>query len=219
MTSQYRLSFRSFMILMALVYLFAFIGAQVAKGQTQQTLTLTGPPNARPGTTIVLNMSLAGSASTPPAGIQWTMTNPPGWVLTPSTGPASTSAGKTLTCGPTYICLVTGLNANTISPGVLGSYSAVIPTSAPPGGISLPLSGVLAGNAIGDPMTLLVGPTYSVTILAKSDLDGDGKTGNLDVQSMLDQAKGTASCANDQNGDGVCNLYDVLIVTNIALGQ
>ena len=61
--------------------------------------------------------------------------------------------------------------------------------------------------------------TYTMTVPAFSvcDIKRDGTTNVADVQSIINEALGVASAANDLNGDGLVNVADVQIVINAAL--
>ena len=79
------------------------------------------------------------------------------------------------------------------------------------------LLGLVAGDRNGSAMAVSAGPTYSLTILAKADLNGDGAVNSADVSLMANQVTG-GTCSDDQNGDGKCDLLDVLVVVLRALG-
>lgn len=182
----------------------------------QSTVSLSGPPTARPGTTVTL--SLAGAASiTPAAALQWTLTLPSGYSGIPTAGAAATTAGKSLYCG-TAACLVTSTtNVTPLGPGVLATYSVQIPATAAAGPIAFPLAGMAAADATGSALVVTAGVPYSLTILAKSDINGDGKTDTADVTAMISQVTGGA-CTNDQNGDGKCDVVDAVLVLLQAIG-
>ena len=87
----------------------AILSAALAYGQT---LTLTGPATARPGTVIAVNVALAS----PPASLaalQWLVTLPAGYTATAVAGAASVTAAKTLYCNlASTTCLTVGINNN-----------------------------------------------------------------------------------------------------------
>lgn len=188
----------------------------------QLSLSLTGPATARQGSPVNLSLSLAGSTSTQPAGIQWTLGLPAGFAITGPITPGSsiTSAAKTISCTPDNLtCLAVGFNTNVISAGQIGTFQLNVPVNSPVGPASFPLSGLLAVNQAGASVALSPGALLTITILSKSDLNGDGKVDLSDVTAMINQSLGGgAGCTSDQNGDGKCDLLDVYLVVRAGLG-
>src|SRR6476646_780150 len=91
-----------------------------------------------PGSTVDLPISFTSGTGTT-AGLQWTFAMPPGAVsFTVQGGPAATAAGKSLYCQGN-ICLLTGLNANTIGNGVVATVSVTLSPAAA-GVLSIPLT-------------------------------------------------------------------------------
>src|SRR5271165_3222997 len=81
------------------------------------------------GGSIALSLSLSVSGSSAPAGLQWTLSYPPGDFSSfgIAAGPALTTAAKTLTCVPgtgAVTCLAAGVNSNTIGSGVVATVTA-----------------------------------------------------------------------------------------------
>lgn len=183
-----------------------------------QTLTLTGPATARPGSTIQLNLQLANTTTI--AALQWTsLTVPSGWVVRAVAGAASVTAAKELYCDPPWkLCLAVGINANLYAPGVVAVYTVTIPPNAAPGPVTIPLSSLVAATLDGGSTPITAGTAYSVQVLHQSDLNGDGKTDILDLQLMILEILGQSSVANDQNKDGVDDVLDAQIVARAAQG-
>jgi hypothetical protein len=50
------------------------------------------------------------------------------------------------------------------------------------------------------------------------DINGDGQTNVLDIQTEINEALGIAAATNDLNGDGVVNALDIQILVNAVLG-
>lgn len=178
-----------------------------------QTLTLTGPTNVRPGQSVAIDLALGGSAA--PVGLQWSLAMPAGITATATAG-AGLGTAKTLHC-QAPICLAVGLNVTPIVPGVVARYSVQVAPTAAKGVYQLPLTGLLAANADGEAIVLTSGPAYSLRVLARSDINGDGLTNGVDLGLMIDQVLGRAACADDQTGDGKCDLLDVLAIVRDAL--
>jgi hypothetical protein len=184
----------------------------------QTMLTLTGPATVRPGQTIELELTTAGSGE--PAGLQWTLTLPAGFTAQTAAGSAAQAGEKTLYCSEDdSLCLVVGLNSNTIPNGKLARYAVLFAPETAKGQYALPLSGLVAGTAMAILAPVTSGPVYEIRVLARSDLNGDGATNILDLNLMLDQVLGRAACGDDQNGDGKCDLIDLLAVIRGALDE
>jgi hypothetical protein len=181
-----------------------------------QTLTLTGPPTARPGTTIPVTLALAA----PPASLaaaQWTVGLPAGYTATAAAGAASTAAAKTLHCKPdSTLCLTVGVNANLYAAGVVATYQLAIPANASPGQVSIPLTGVIGAALDGSSAGLGAGVPFAFAVLARTDLNGDGVTDVLDLQLMIQEILG-GPVAHDQNGDGLADVKDAQIVARAVL--
>lgn len=190
----------------------------LGQGQGQGTLTLTGPPSARPGTEIEMSLGLSGVNSA--AGVQWTLTAPPNTTVTPQTGAAAEAAAKSVECNDARTtCLVVGLNANPITPGQVAKFTVQVGAAATRGVYPITLGGLILANANGDEIPVTAGTAYELRVLAHSDLNGDGFTNWEDVTLMLDQVFGRAKCTGDQNGDGRCDLIDILLIIKDAMNQ
>jgi hypothetical protein len=161
--------------------------ALFASALPAQTLTLTGPAMARPGSTVAVNVTLAA----PPvslAATQWSVTLPAGYVATAVAGAASTTAAKTLYCNPlSTLCLTVGINTNLYAAGVVATYSLVVPATAAPGPVTIPLSGVVGATLDGSAAVLNAGTAYTFNVLTRTDLNGDGKVDILDLQLMIQE--------------------------------
>lgn len=185
----------------------------------QSTLTLSGPANIRPGQNATVTLTLTAPGAKP-AGLQWTATIPAavGGPGTAAIGASATAAGKTLyrsTDGAVH--LLVGLNANTMATGEVARYTLTVPAGAAKGLYQIPLSGLIAADTVGDVQPLTSGAAYSIRVLSRADINGDGQTTMIDVQAIIDQVLGRAACTDDQNGDTRCDLIDVLTVIREAI--
>lgn len=188
-----------------------------------QQLTLSGPTTAKPGATVNLNLAVSASTGTG-AAFEWQVNLPAGFTATAAAGAASTSAAKTLTCTASFaFCLLYGQNVSTITDGVVATYAVKIPTTAV-GSNLITLSSLLGASAASPATALTVtsGVPYSIAVIAKQDLNGDGKIDITDVNLMaaevLDSQTNPSACVDDQDGDGKCTLIDVMVVLLKALG-
>lgn len=194
----------------------------------QHTLTLSGPATARPGDTITITANLGTTTPAVIAAIQWTNSYIP---LTSTAGSVVAAAAKQLSCNnyssTRQICVIHGLNLNTISSGPLATYTYQIPLGQAPGSLTfrlvenvvppvMPL-GTIASTATGASVTV-TNTYYTVNILSKFDLDGDGSTAVSDLNILLDQVLGKAGCAADYNGNGVCDVQDVILMQRAIQG-
>lgn len=187
--------------------------------QAQTTLTLTGPASAKQGTAVSLSLSSGGATANGPAGLQWSLTPPVGVTVSGVTaGASATAASKQVACNAAnLLCLVYGVNQNVIANGVVATMTVQIPANANPGPASFPLSGLVAGDKNGVAMTISSGATYSLNVLSRADIDGNGSVTSADVSLMANQVT-SGTCTDDQNGDGRCDLLDVLVVVLRAMG-
>jgi hypothetical protein len=119
----------------------------------QATLTPTlSEPFSYPGSSFILTVTYTNNTTPPPvAGLQWTVTVPMGFTLgTAVTGPASLAAGKTVTCNSSNgICLVFGVNTNTIASGVVATIPITLTTAAPIGQQQILLTSPIASDLTG----------------------------------------------------------------------
>ncbi len=192
------------------------ISAALALGQ-QITFTLTGPASARPGGTVSLPLVVSGTSA---AGLQWSVTMPAGgYTISATPGTSTTAASKRMQCAaPPFTCLVYGIDANLVAPGQIAVHTVGIPASAPKGAIQFPLAGTIAASLPGVEIPSASGAAYSLTILSKFDLNGDGATDLNDLQIVVDQALGRVGCTSgDLNGDGKCNVLDAQLLANASL--
>lgn len=190
--------------------------------QAQVVLTVAGPLTARPGATINLTLSGAMSPTAPtvPTAVQWAFPVPAGYSATATIAPAAATAGRVLNCNTvTAICIeMSTASVAPIPMGPLASYALVVPDNAQPGQVNFGLGGLSAADATGSTVSATSGTAYSLTILARSDINGDGKTDGADVQAMITQIL-SGTCVSDQNADGKCNVSDAVLVLLKALGQ
>lgn len=188
-----------------------YITMILASSLPGQTLTLTGPATARPGTTIPVTLTLAA----PPASLaatQWSVGLPAGYTATAVAGAASTAAAKTLYCNSlSTLCLTVGVNTNLYADGVVATYQVTVPTNASPGQVSIPLTGIIGAALNGGSTGLGAGVPFAFAVLAATDLNGDGKTDALDLQLMIQEIL-VGPIAHDQNGDGVADVKDAQTV-------
>jgi hypothetical protein len=162
--------------------------AMQSMAQNQAALTLVGPPTLRPGTTVAVNVMLS-NPHPELAAIQWSAALPTGFTAsawTCTAGAASTMAAKDLYCNPaSTTCLTVGVNANLYAAGVVAIYSLTVPSTAPPGPVAIPLSGLSGATLGGADAPLTSGVPYNPVVLASTDLNGDGKTDVQDLQIVI----------------------------------
>ena len=100
-----------------------------------------------------LNLSLTATSGNSPAGLQWSLTYPSSAVtgITVSAGAAATAAVKLVYCtnsAGSDLCLLTGINENIISNGVVAVVIVTLSPSAS-GTVSIGVTGALATSATG----------------------------------------------------------------------
>jgi hypothetical protein len=187
----------------------------------QGQLSLTASTsNAKPGDTITLRVSYSAGDS---AGLQWSLSQP--WL--PSsivTGTAAAAGFKNVICNTAgSLCIVSGINVNTLPAGEEAVYTVTIPPTAAQGTYTWILSGVLGVTSSGGPLFVSAGAPVAVqvgaTLPSKFDLNSDGLVNAADVNIALDQAIGKTTCGTaDLNLDGKCNLLDIQAVILKVLG-
>jgi hypothetical protein len=90
-------------------------------------------------------LTLSSMAGNEPAALQWTFSYPSAITgFTVSAGPALLAAGKSIACAgnsSAYTCLATGLNANIIGNGVVGTIAG--------SGVSVAITNAIAVSTTG----------------------------------------------------------------------
>jgi trimeric autotransporter adhesin len=115
-----------------IVALAAILPCDRLLGQTAN-LSLSSATTSSGGT-VLLNLSLS-APGTPLAGLEWTLAYPSGQILAiaAGAGSAATAAGKSIYCGPasgSFTCLLTGLNATTMTAGVAATVQLTLAPTA-----------------------------------------------------------------------------------------
>lgn len=202
--------------------LFALLISLCILQVNSQTVSLSGPTTARPGSTVTVQVNNTGVNA---AAFQWTISNPFTSTTDITIGQAAIDAKKDiLACTiDSKTCIIVGMNLNVIGNGPIANYTIQIPSNTTPGNQTLSLSSVIAASPNGVSLPLTVGSPYNIAILFKQDINGDGKVDTEDVQIMLSQViasqQSPGSCTADMNSDSKCDLIDVMIVLLKALGN
>jgi hypothetical protein len=156
-----------------------------------QNVTLAlGSGTVQPGGSVTVPLTLSGGMQ--PAAVQWTLLYPSSILsVTTADGPAAVAAGKNSTCASSSgqtICIVAGLNLNTLSDGVIASVTFQVASSAA-GSIPVQMTGVVAASleAAAIPSGG-VGGTLSVAAVATPSLAG------MTCNPATLVGAGTASC-------------------------
>ena len=182
-----------------------------------QTFSITGPANARPGTTVPLFLHLDSTTGNSGfVAFQFSVTIPAGYTLATTNNMTNTS----LFCVPqgTFCISVNPTAPTVISVGDLVSLSLTIPANAVSGDVSIPLSNIIAADAQGlNVPGIKLAPDFRIRVQpAPEDINGDGAITLADATAMVDEAKlsetGQGPCVHDLNGDGKCNVLDVVLV-------
>jgi hypothetical protein len=175
------------------VLLIAFLTVQALRGQARLTLSTT---SVVPGVTASLDLSL-DAPSDKPAALQWSFQYAQSVIssITVGDGPAIGAAGKTVVCAPNpsgYACVAEGLNANTLSSGVVARVTAVLapgainpsiqvlnPLAATREGYFMPISASSAASSVpSTPLTpVLVTPSSYSDVPLNTTLSWTGQGG------------------------------------------
>ncbi len=201
--------------------LLCLVGCAYAVAAQNPVFTITGPATARAGASITLALSVTGS--TTGTALQFALNVPTGSLVTVTPGAAAPP--KALNCGTAStfaFCLLYGTDVGLLKDGAIAQYAIKLPTGLNAGPLAFPLSALQSSSPSGLSIAASSSGTYSLNILAATDIDGNGVTNAVDVSLMAQQviaAQSTpAACVNDINGDGKCDLLDVVLVLLKALG-
>jgi Dockerin type I domain len=181
------------------------------------TLNLSCASNVRAGSTLTCSIALAGGSL--PAGLQWTLatSSPVGAVvITPAA--TVTAVQKNFLCNAVNMCLLTGINANQIADGALATLSIPIPAGSGARQMTLNLSATIGASLLGTAVSATANPPVSVSILSGCDINGDGQTNAADVTAEQNGVLAMPQTASDLNSDGNADVVDVQIVINAARG-
>lgn len=177
-------------------------------GQTL-TLSLAGPTSFKASGTVLMNLNLTGSGGQNISGIQFSIPAP-GGVATVAVGAASTAANKTVACqqataAPNGLtCILYGLNNTAYSDGVVATVSVALPNPLVQG-ITWTMPVVSAST------TATAVTTTSFAPVNPCNITGSGIMSAMDVTAEISQVLTQSACV-DINGDGVCNVLDVVRV-------
>lgn len=200
-----------------LLSLFALTAA-LALGQS--AVALTGPPNARPGATIPLALTLNGPSTNQITAMQWLISFPAGgYSATVTPGAVSSSASKAVQCtSDESFCLSTGPNITVIPNGTVANYSLKLPATALIAPVTVSVSGILAVSPAGDIALTNATASYTFSMLpALEDITGDGLITQADYNAMVAQVLGfnqkpSIPCTADPFPDGKCDVRDVVAI-------
>jgi Cohesin domain/Dockerin type I domain len=107
-------------------------------------------------------------------------------------------------------------SAGGIANGVLAYATFTMAASFGNTTTSVNAANCIATDPSGNPLS--TGCSGATVGLLTCDVNGNGSVGIADVQTMINEALGVASPANDMNQDGVINVSDVEIVMRAAMG-
>lgn len=178
------------------------------------TLSLSQSASAAPA------IALSIASTTQPAGVQFSLIYSAAGIaaVNVTAGPAAVAAGKTITCASSpgsTICVVAGINSNTIADGVLAQI-AVTPTTYV-GPVSVMLTGALSASLAGDALAT-TGSGMTFQLYSPFDLNRDGKIDLTDLRILIDAIL-AQQAAGDLNHDGAENIIDVQALVIAALGK
>lgn len=199
----------------------------------QQTVNLTGPGFAQPGSVVSLSVNLGAVTAPPgPAAFEFQVSvSSPNDVtaISAQIGAAATAAMKQLACAPpgttmNLHCIVYGpTNAIQIAAGAVATVNVTL-AAATAGRtetftlIQPEVDAAPDGSAI----TVMIGSSAAVVVPSACDVNGDGTVNSVDTLAIVSWVLGIASppagfhC--DLNGDGKCDARDVELVAAAASG-
>jgi hypothetical protein len=181
------------------------------------TLTLSCPNNVHAGSTLSCSVALSGGSL--PAGLQWTLaTSSPVGAVVVTPAAAVASAQKNFLCNAANMCLLTGINANQIADGALATLSIPIPAGSGSRQMTLNLSATIGASLLGTALSATANPPVSVSVSSGCDINGDGQINDADVTAQQNGLLATPQTSSDLNSDGKSDVVDVQIVINAARG-
>jgi DNA-binding CsgD family transcriptional regulator len=194
-----------------------------------QSLTLAvSPTSVPPGGTATLSIGFTDAApSANIAGIQWLVQN--SGVLNlgaPAIGAAGLAAGKILTCAATNLnCLMIGsgspLNTTALASGVIATVPITVPPGTSLGTVPISFSGGTTASTTGAAVQINAAASITLTVgCSIYDLNCDGTVNVADVLLGINQVlAGICTGSFVAVGSGKCQLSDVELVIEAALGQ
>lgn len=203
---------------MKLLVLFAaFVTALFAQTAVTAGMTVAGPATVYSGQTVNLTVSIAGTAGENVAGVQWQLTLPAG-----ATQGTVTSTLPSLFCGTFCVGLAYNQVTNaltTISDSVVATVPVTIGPTVPLGAlvISLNPANTIAVANTGMAVSITAAPTpYSIKVLSKCDVNGDGKVDfTNDALPVIKALIGNGTCPLS----GGCTLQTAFAVLSAAAGN
>lgn len=174
----------------------------------QAGLTQTCPTNVKAGSPLICTLSLSGG--TGPAAFQFTLSY--GIQITGTSmilSPVMTSAGKSVSCGPTpTICIVYGGTAQ-IPDGTIGTISYQASKSAL-GNFQVGLNASVVASPTATLIASTVNPSVPVSSSSPCDITGDGQTNAADIASMVSEIQ-KSQTIDDLNSDSKVDVVDLQI--------
>jgi len=187
-----------------------------------QTLTVTGPPTAAPGSTFQIQINLAGTTGQNLADLEWSLPTGNGVTYSaPTVTPGGAAAGKGVFCTTdNSTCVVVGLNqaANTVSNNAVSDGGLAVLSVTMPASITAPVpftvSNLVGASTLGAAVPIIPGTLYTIPVPNKCDVNGDGKVDGLDVGIMLNALLGKGACPAGLT----CNFASLIKVLIAATG-
>lgn len=212
---------------MRIIFL-ALAACSAALGQVTLSMSIPNIPNGqiRAGNTIQIQVNVAGAPAATMAAFQMALRDSTGGTLTAQAAPASTAAGKQVTCArPTpsddFKCIDIGMNQNVLSDGPVILFDLVIPSNASIGNSTITALDLLGATGTGNPVSITAAPLTFVLAspLSPCDVNSDGSTNVQDVQLVINQVLGLAAKTTDLDQDGKTTVIDAMRVVAAANGQ
>ena len=139
----------------------------------------TSATNTTAGSTVNLVIVMT-TTRMQPAALQFSVSGPSATFssLTVTAGAGATAAGKSITCAApttpvagtlTQICILAGVNQNTIPTGAqIANVAAVVLASAPAGSVSITLSALTVSNLFGNAMVSAISTATAPVVVSPS---------------------------------------------------
>lgn len=189
--------------------------ALVCTAFAQPRINVTGPATVQPGQSLVLTVSMSQSLGQIHA-VEWNMSSAFGTFSSPVETPEALAAGKHSYCGAganSLLCIVVGWdgvalvgNNNVLPDGPMVRVNWNIPVGTPTGPLTVKLDTLFAANTATESVIPVAGPTYTVVVGSKCDVNGDGTVDGTDIGIVINGALGKSQCTASFG----CNLLTVV---------
>ena len=179
--------------------------------------------NGAPGRTVTIPVTLALGGPVAPGSFQIDLTFDSTKLTFVSASAATILASAGLGLSTAVVSTsdvrlsTTGTSQNGIANGIVAYVSFTLTASLGTAGTTVGLVNCMSADPSANQLS--TGCTAGTIASFTCDVNGDGKVGVADVQTMIREALGVVAAVHDMNGDGVVNVADIQAVVSAAMGR